>query len=528
MKNINFYLLSLIFLLTSVSLFARQYPPGEGGNGVWVRYRYSVNVNDQNNNPKANVKVRLVASYDVYQGVITKYVYKTGYTNSYGYIALEIWVNVTQYWPNNYDFDRMYVLIDDPDYSILSSQNTTSFFPTAYGSFKVVYDRDGDLLDDNLELQLAQKFSPVLHKHSWDKQQGLSSVEWITNSRSTLKGFNTLGQTIHSSTLNSVNDLHVHTNSSGDWDSYGIGDHFTLWKFDIIDSYRYQGAPIGERPIYYHVYQQGSDYFVQYWYFFNMNDISNNTVNHTWHEGDFEHVSIKVNSTTLEPEAVNFYRHEGGKTIDPNFCWWGSTNTPTYNGIRWGYDSNHTHLHVWIAANSHASYNRNDLVYRLTADGARILQPGCVTLNNNEHFWDNVDYNPSGYDLYFEYDKIENLGEFQESPLQQASNGSMYPYAHSQYWFEHYEPVKYSKPWLTFTGRFGDYWGIQCIPITKIHESTESPLSPVYGGDSHEWLKFTENYTIKGFGNPEEDKRIFGITFLEVTKSFDPDPSDGD
>ncbi len=94
MKNINSYLLSLIFLLTSASLFARQYPPGEG-DGAWVKYRYTVGVKDQNNNPKANVKVRLVATYTVYQSgyPTTHTVYKDQYTNSYDYP--EIWVDMT-------------------------------------------------------------------------------------------------------------------------------------------------------------------------------------------------------------------------------------------------------------------------------------------------------------------------------------------------------------------------------------------------------------------------------------------------
>jgi hypothetical protein len=403
----------------------------------------------------------------------------------------------------------MQVSMTDQNYSIISSQNTWSNYAIhIYPVFNVVYDRDGDLLNDNLEQQLAEKFSPVLHKHSWEKQQGLSNVDWILTGKASLKGYNSLGQTIYSANISQPSQIHVYQ-GSGDWDSFGDGEYWTEWRFNITDTYRYQGAPVGQRPLYYHVYKSGSYYFVQYWLFFNMNDVIDQTNNDSWHEGDFEHVSIKVNSS-YDPVAVNFYRHEGGRTVSPSNCWWSSTNNRTYSGIAQGYNSSRTHLHIWIAANSHGAYNRNQDVYRLitTSD----IDQFCTNLTEEDYI-DNVDYNPSGNDLYFVYDYLENLGEITFSNE-----------AHGDTWFAHYSPSKsISKLWLCFVGRFGQHWAEVCFgqPV-----GTNSPLSPVFdlsGKPSHQWKSFTENYTPYGFGNP-----LSYFPFTNVTIIFTNDPPAGD
>ncbi len=163
-----------------------------------------------------------------------------------------------------------------------------------------------------------------------------------------------------------------------------------------------------------------------------MNDVQDQTNNNTWHEGDFEHVSIKVDSLQ-NPVAVNFYRHEGGRTVSPSECWWSSTPDLTYSGLVQGYSPSRTHLHIWIAANSHASYNRYQEVYRFTATGPDQLCPNLV----DEDYIDNVDCDPSNYDLYFAYDYLEKLGEIKISTN-----------AHGYTWFSHYNPRKTSSKQL--------------------------------------------------------------------------------
>jgi len=396
----------------------------------------------------------------------------------------------------------------DSRYSIISSQDTYTYTNQAiWPVFNVVYDQDGDLVNDNLESQLAQKFSPVLHKHSFDKQAGLSSIEWILSGRSSLIAYNELGQQAYNATM--ANPSQVHYYFGNHRDSFGSGDWITYWLLDIQDSYRYQSAPSGQKPLYYHVYKSGNYYYVQYWYFLAMNDLQDQTNNHTWHEGEFEHVSIKVSASSLAPVAVNFYRHEGGRTVSASNCWWSSSNSLTYSGLSKGYSSSRTHLHIWIAANSHASYNRNHEVYSITASADVDL---CIDLVD-EYYIDNVDYNPSGSDLYFPYDYLENLGEYQLS----------YD-AHGYPWFSHYGLKKsMGKPWISFVGRFGLYWAETCLGSAQ---ATVSPLSPIFdlsGKPSHEWTKFTENYNPLGFGNPLEYP-----PFTLVSIFFTNDPSTGD
>ena len=57
------------------------------------------------------------------------FVSESGSTNSSGTAELEKWVDVTGYYPEDYTFNYMTVEIIDPEYTILSSENTTSQYP---------------------------------------------------------------------------------------------------------------------------------------------------------------------------------------------------------------------------------------------------------------------------------------------------------------------------------------------------------------------------------------------------------------
>jgi hypothetical protein len=402
----------------------------------------------------------------------------------------------------------MKVSVDDEDYPVLSSSNTsTTLYTVLYPEFEVVYDTDGDLLDDNFELQLAEKFKPVLHKHSWELQAGLSNVDWLMTGRARLKAYNLGGDEVHDEVLTGPDDLHTWYG----WvrDSFGEGSYWTQWKLNIENAHRYQAAPPGLRPLYYHVYKDGSYYYLQYWMFFGMNDIADQTENHVWHESDFEHVSLKVDASQ-NPVAVNFYRHEGGRTVSPSNCWWSSSASQTYSGITQGYGPSRTHLHIWVAANAHAAYNRYDKVYHVVATSPFDFL--CKDLESDDHI-DNVDYDPSGHNLFFTYDYLDKLGEYMSDNQQ-----------HGYTWFEHYGPKKSSKEWLAYVGRFGESWTEGCLGVHI--QGTDSPLSPVFdlsGQPSHEWTLFTLDYSQEGFGNLEESS-----AFAEVSKTYDDDPIDDD
>ncbi len=110
------------------------------------------------------------------------------------------------------------------------------------------------------------------------------------------------------------------------WDSWGYGQGSAYYRWDMDNAELYKDEVPGERPLYYHVYKDGSYYYVQYWYFMAMNDIRDQTNEHTWHEGDFEHVAIEVENVGggFVPRRVNFYKHEGGRQFLASECWWGS------------------------------------------------------------------------------------------------------------------------------------------------------------------------------------------------------------
>jgi len=160
-----------------------------------------------------------------------------------------------------------------------------------------------------------------------------------------------------------------------------------------------------------------------------------------------------------------------------------------------GYDEDHTRLHVWIAKNSHASYNRWSDVYNVESPVAL-------------EFSETVNY--STLQILFEYDKLVNMGEVYRSPND---------YAHNNYWGSHY----YQQPdsndissaqmdGLAFRGNFGEFWGhsfwIQVPNFDCKKVMTPSPKSP-YFGIYHEWTTFSEK-AIPGFGN-KNTSCLFGL-----------------
>jgi hypothetical protein len=441
--------------------------------------------------------------YDAYgqPQVVTKNA--TGYTDGAGNLYLYVEFILGE----EYDYPVQYMWIsvwltngDPPNYSGLEKVGMYGYGDLLYPSVLVVplsAEQNGNRVPDPWESVMANTFSPVLHKHSWDRQPGLADFEATVYNHSTLKG-QTREPPIQWVYTATVPPIHAWRDWS--WDSFGSGQTGVNWKISIDDNMRYSSAPVGSRPLYFHVYKPNSEdsyYFLQYWYFFPMNDVTEQTTNHTWHEGNWEHVSIKLQRTTgssFTAVAVNFYLHDGGKTRTPGQTWWSATNSPTYAGIQQGYDANHTHLHVWLAANSHASYNRYELVYDLNVFSGWI-----------DHYTDNVDYDPTGFDLYFPYDVLVKLGEV---------TGCAYCPAHGVTWFDHMSANTGTPEWLPYVGLIGDFYTPDpyVIPSTK----TPSTTSPAR---QENWRTFEENYSTPGFGNPSG-------TFY--SRQWIQDPSGGD
>jgi len=330
----------------------------------------------------------------------------------------------------------------------------------------------------------------VLHKHPEDLQAGLANYNDIVLNESHLKyGGTDGGQSGWS--WGKRGNIHNFFDS-GDWRYFGsLGKNFYYdifdedypnWILDIDDDVRYLGADPGKRPLYYHCYKYGDYYYLQYWYFFTMNDIRSQHVFATWHEGDWEHVALKIKNQNgvYVPVDVNFYNHSGGYSVAPSQTWWSATvGRTSYMNIKKGYDEEHTHLHIWIAKNSHASYNRFDDRYLLTINLPDLLA-------EDDKYLDLPDY--ATPQLLFEYDVLLNMGEVYRSP-----KSELYPefdLAHKKLWEKHYFHKAHQQSpqfeGLAFIGRIGEYWE----HYTGIRNTT-SPKSP-YFGEEHEWLTFYE------------------------------------
>ncbi len=234
-----------------------------------------------------------------------------------------------------------------------------------------------------------------------------------------------------------------------------------------------------------------------------MNDVKDQTETSNFHETDWEHVTIQIEKTGVEytPKYVNFYVHEGGHTVSAQDCWWSFTASNSYSGVDKGYGEGRSHLHVWLAANAHASYNRLDNVYKFDLNGQTF-----------EQYVDNVDYYSSGYDLYFEYDYLEKLGEIE---LNNSAHGHTY--------LAHYIPKKNSKYWLAYFGRMGGQWW------NNSFLATPGPLMPPYdrgSGKSHEYYIFSFNLSVDGFGN--EQGANIPYLFLQGDVTWVSDSPTGD
>jgi hypothetical protein len=255
------------------------------------------------------------------------------------------------------------------------------------------------LMPDSL---VAARFAPVIHSHSYENQSALGDVDVACQEYGTLKVFRL--QEIYSGTLGT---WHRYSTSQA-WDTFGQPSNYahTTMQIDLAGNTP-GGAPVGERPLYFHVFQLSeTELVVQYWLWLNRNTLGDWSVDTVGdHEGDWEYVSIKVGyfDGELQPEAVNMGRHNCRKTFAAAACWWGTNRDGTYYDMCQGWAPNREHLHVWMAARSHALYNRYDPVYTFELSGVSTT------------FWDRVDYNiadkPAGAHLYHRYDRLVDMGE---------------------------------------------------------------------------------------------------------------------
>lgn len=357
---------------------------------------------------------------------------------------------------------------------------------------------DGSAIYVTHESALATRFAPVLHAHAgvttpMERQAGLADPDEILQAGwGSIELFNILGARVYGP----AQQWHGWDDAHGLWDTFGHNASPFWGRLDIDDS-RWN-ASTATRPLFYHVFPHGDGVVIQYWYFFAAND-TREMWGQGFHEGDWEHVAIKVRYENGDwaPTDVNFYIHEGGERRDPAECWWSPTALPTYEGLAQGYDPARPHLHVWISANAHSSYNRFAETYTLAVDGPS----GC-----DLEVWDRCDYNladnPRGAHAFFEYDTLVDMGEVVATED-----------AHGFEWAVHYDGgLEFNR----FVGHFGRGSSASCpsgcpplicmlmMDLASFFgggvPAAYGPLAPSRGA-AHEWTVFHDDPAEFRWGN---------------------------
>jgi hypothetical protein len=195
------WVIALVVLLVGVAvkvgLRTQAAPPGGGGS---VRYSVYADVALPDGSPAVGVEVRMVVETMYYTGSgwVTYTCGKSGLTDALGHVNL--YCDVPEEYADEMNYLKAFV--SDSNYTTLEAVNDITYsYAVLYPEFTVVYDADGDSLDDNVEAQIAEKFKPVLHRHSYDSQEGLASADLILQNSATLKAWNTLGEEVYNSDI---------------------------------------------------------------------------------------------------------------------------------------------------------------------------------------------------------------------------------------------------------------------------------------------------------------------------------------
>lgn len=367
----------------------------------------------------------------------------------------------TEYIEISVDDYKYYLFVEGPaEYQTPNSHNINKTFVVTWDPD----DQDGDGLLDSEEALLAEKYSPVVHRHNsleneyggLELQLGLANPDEVFSAQFP-------GKVIRTYEDGSKDELSISAINQIPRDAQGVGHIFgpgakkvESWKLNFNNQYldfdeavlggQHPGASVGNRPVYYHVFHDDSGEFlyVQYHFFYTMNDIRSQTSSNLWHEGDWDRVSIRIplnNNPAGEPDSVNFYFHGFLVTWGASECWWGPDNVQLYDDLQMGWSESHSNIHVWVPANAHGSYNRFSSVYHI--EGELSFLGGLLVLLD-ENYTDDLDY--WGGDA-FEYDYLINLGESEK--LSNVTIGDIF--------YEKFVKTSISSPrWFGFYGIWGE------------------------------------------------------------------------
>lgn len=301
MKNIQIVVFTLF--LTFMSLNSLNGRPGGPGDGNYLQVQYWVTVTDPAGTLLSGIKINMIAFYSLYE-YAGYWSYnsqqQTGYTGSDGRVKITMWIDITNYVPNNYLFDYVRVSIAEPEYTVLSSQNTTSNYPMAVGSFVVAADINGNNVFDYFEVPLAQKFAPIYEFHQNNPLFPMPVEAVYGENNPTI---------LNNNDPNSYLPLPISNHNPSGWENYFLSVlkpkfdmgfyhptvYFQIFKMNIQE---YGGSSIPY-------------YVIQYWVYYPYDDAAN------VHEGDFEHIDVIV--TDQDPNVAQgvgavYYQHNTSKS----------------------------------------------------------------------------------------------------------------------------------------------------------------------------------------------------------------------
>ncbi len=219
-------------------------------------------------------------------------------------------------------------------------------------------DNDGDWIPRDLELELTEKYAPIIYISNKDVSKP-ANAEWYIQ-LSSLRYFRNIDNSFDmqktiNSNLYSTKDLFVTVDRlSGEqviggndivnsFDKKNIYSHFFLDSINIVVNPGIEEARKDEWRIYSDVKKIEQRFRVEYWWFTPYNKPPNSLGG--IHEGDWEHIEIDL-SPDLFPEKVNYAAHENTTTYSWCLSTEGSFDRPR----------------VYVAEGTHASFPQKSIL----------------------------------------------------------------------------------------------------------------------------------------------------------------------
>jgi len=436
----------------------------------------------------------------------------TGTTDANGYAYLEIYI------PAEFleGLDYMHATEIDPDYSVLSIENTwTHSWQTIWPEFEVVYDTDGNGVNDLWENPLAVKFCPTLYLHSGDQGVRPVPVESMDRNNDGTLGWQDV--------LVHIYDLDGDFVGEYEMDEIWIeGTHFMYENYpyiapahksqaQLIDNgvpgnpgiffliphfewgYIKNTLPEGtygwysswssfiqanssvskyvDGTTYAHLFQLNNETVIQYWFFYPFNPAANR------HEGDWEHINVVLDSQI--PDFANIIRVE--------YYFHGSV-TPRYSPGTDYYLANSTHPKVFVGGytsfdgydghGSHGSYPLSDNWLNINAANKSEIVDG-QGLNINFANYQNVFILPNlqAVEIGNPNEEWMLFGGLWGYPISEPSGGDNLVTTLFDITQNIFPEIPWGQPWTEIAGE--GIWGAYvALGYDILEETRMAPLGP--------------------------------------------------